>query len=752
MSSQVKRNILILNSYHKGSQWTDQVVEGVNVGLSELSDQKEIYTEYIDSKRFNKKNSYFIKLYELYKLKYTDIDFDVIILSDDFALDFMLNYGDSLFGTKPVVFCGINNPHNYPHNFTGVIENIEYIENFELIEQLHPDYSKIYFIVDKTKTGNIIYDRAYNKYLSTNNKYRYEFLRNYSFNELMEKVSGLDEKAIVFLTVFTKDRKGEYFSYKKVITNLKKYTDVPIYGTWDFYLGNGIVGGKIICGYNQGLRAVNIANRIMNGENPRDINLELSTSEFKFDHKELKVQNLYKRKLPEGSAIINNPMHLFVEYKQEIILISIVFILLIVIILILWAYILFRKRKIKEERRYIRSIELNSEKLLMAKEKVEEADRLKTAFLANISHELRTPMNGIIGFSKLITDSKDIDSETQEKYLNIINKSGYILLSLVNDIIDLSKIEARQLKLNYSNFKLEELIDELHSFFIAERDYLGKKDIKLLAEKEYEFKDLVVYSDSNRIRQVLYNLLTNALKFTVKGSINFGYYIEKPNIVFFVKDTGIGLTKTEKEIIFKKFRQADDKTTRRYGGSGIGLTISKGIVENLNGELWVESKKKDENNDISSGSTFYFSVPFIPVKSESTNSENKISINQYKWPGKTILIVEDSIISYQLLTKFLKDSQVSFVHATNGQQAVDFCKSNDQIDLVLMDIQLPILDGLEATNQIKIFKPKLPIIAQTANAMDDDKPKILLAGCDDYISKPINSLELFQKIDAFFKS
>jgi CheY-like chemotaxis protein len=182
------------------------------------------------------------------------------------------------------------------------------------------------------------------------------------------------------------------------------------------------------------------------------------------------------------------------------------------------------------------------------------------------------------------------------------------------------------------------------------------------------------------------------------------------------------------------------------------LTISKGIVENLNGELWVESKKKDENNDISSGSTFYFSVPFIPVKSESTNSENKISINQYKWPGKTILIVEDSIISYQLLTKFLKDSQVSFVHATNGQQAVDFCKSNDQIDLVLMDIQLPILDGLEATNQIKIFKPKLPIIAQTANAMDDDKPKILLAGCDDYISKPINRLELFQKIDAFFKS
>lgn len=749
LSSQEKRNILILNSYYKGLQWTDELVNGINLGLSELQDQKELYIEYIDSKRFNKKEGYFIKLYDLFKFKYSNIDFDVVILSDDFAMDFMLEYGDSLFGSSPVVFCGINNPHNYPPNYTGVLENIEYIENFELIKTLHPDYSKIYFIVDKTKTGNIIYDRAYKEYLSTNNKYRYEFIRDYSFDELFKKVSEIDDNSILFLTTFAKDRKGKYCSYTELVKNLRQNSNVPIYGTWDFYLGEGIVGGKIICGYKQGYKAGIIANRILKGEILRNISMEISSSDYQFDYRKLKQYDIANKNLPKDSKIINHPFSFFKEHKEVSISIGIIFILFLAIIAVLWVYLYFRKRKIIEEKRCNRNIEINNEKLLLAKEKAVEADRLKTAFLANISHELRTPMNGIIGFSKLLLESKDIDDEQRDQYLNIIIKSGNFLLDSVNDIIDLSKIEAKQLKLNYSNFKVDELIDELLSFFIAERDYLNISDIKLIAEKEYDFKDLTIYSDSNRIRQVLYNLLTNALKFTVKGSIKFGYYIEKPNIVFFVKDTGIGLNEIEKEFIFERFRQVDDKETRKYGGSGIGLTISKGIVENLKGEIWVESKKQNENSDGLSGSTFYFSIPYNPLKTESANNEKKINCKQFVWPGKTILIVEDAIISYELLTKFLKYAQVRFVHASDGQLAVDICKSNDQIDLVLMDIQLPILNGLEATNQIKAFKPDLPIIAQTANALDNDKTNMLASGCDDYISKPINRLELLQKIDVF---
>ena len=239
-------------------------------------------------------------------------------------------------------------------------------------------------------------------------------------------------------------------------------------------------------------------------------------------------------------------------------------------------------------------------------------------------------------------------------------------------------------------------------------------------------------------------MLNNALKFTSKGTIKFGYFIEIPNIVFFVKDTGIGLTETEKEIIFERFRQVEDQMTRRFGGSGIGLSISKGIVENMNGRIWVDSEK-------GKGSTFYFSLPFkVYEKKEILKASNK-KASDYLWNNKTILIVEDSQISYELLTKFLKDTKVNILHAPDGEKAVEICKKDENIDLILMDIQLPVLDGLEATSQIKEFRPNLPIIAQTANAMEEDKPNILAAGCDDYIAKPIDRTDLLEKIDLFFK-
>ncbi|MBU8892776.1 MAG: response regulator [Bacteroidales bacterium] len=742
--SSEKKNILILNSYHKGLQWTDEIVKGINDGLSDYPIENELYIEYIDSKRFFKKE-YQKVLSSLYKAKYDKLSFDVIVLSDDYALNFLLEYRDSIFGNVPVVFCGINNPHSYPETYTGVVEDIEYTDNLKLIARLHPGYSKIYFIVDNTKTGNIIYDRAYRNYIPISNDYDYEFLRNYSFDELFEKVSSLDDESIILLTAFTKDRFDEYCSYEEIVKNLKRHTDIPVYGVWNFYLGKGIVGGKMISAYDQGFKAANIAKRVLNGESLNKINIEISESSYKFDFNELKKYKIRRKNLPVNSIIINHPLSFLTNNRQQTIFFSIIFLLLIITIVILWIYILFRKVKIKQERRHIKSIELNNEKLQLANEKIEEANRLKSAFLANMSHEFRTPMNGIIGFSKLLTDSTDIDPGTRNKYLEIINKSGYIILDLINDVIDLSKIESKKLKINYSECELSKILEELHDFFIAERDNNEKQNIKILVEKEFDYNDLVIYSDCNRIRQVLYNLINNALKFTTEGSIGFGYFIEMPNIVFFVRDTGIGLTEPEKEIIFERFRQVEDKMTRRYGGSGLGLSISKGIVENLNGKIWVDS----ENGK---GSTFYFTVPYKIVERKDNFASGEKKYDQFVWKNKTILIVEDSIISYDLLTKFLKNAEVSFVHASDGEKAVHLCKTNKSIDLVLMDIQLPILNGIEATKLIKEFRPELPIIAQTANAMDEDKPNIIAAGCDDYISKPINRMELLEKIDTFINN
>jgi CheY-like chemotaxis protein len=218
-----------------------------------------------------------------------------------------------------------------------------------------------------------------------------------------------------------------------------------------------------------------------------------------------------------------------------------------------------------------------------------------------------------------------------------------------------------------------------------------------------------------------------------------------PYLVFFVKDTGIGLTDNEQEIIFEKFRQLEDYGTRKFGGSGIGLSLSRGIVENLNGEIWVDSEKDK-------GSTFYFSIPYQTL--DETKKEKKINTSDtavHEWPNKTILIVEDSMISYQLLTKFLGKSKVDFLHAEDGAKAVEICKTTERIDLILMDVQLPIMNGLDATKAIKTFRPNLPIIAQTANALADDRKNILNAGCNDYIAKPINKTELFEKIDRHIK-
>jgi len=737
-----KKNVLIINSYHKGLQWSDDILRGINEGLAQSGIDMEVYTEFADSKRFCSVNNYHQNLYQFYKKKYADINLDVIIVSDDYALTFMLENRDSLFGRIPTVFCGINNPHNYPDTYTGILENIDFKDNFRLIKKLHPNYSKVYFIVDHSVTGDIIYDRAYCLHLSTNENFRFEFIRNFTFDELYKTVSNIDKDAILFLTASNEDRNGAYCSYNNIITNLSKSTEIPIYGAWDFYLGKGIIGGKLLTGFEQGYKAALKANRILNDETVQSMDVEISTSQYIFDYNQLKAHGISRRNLPNGARIINRPLAFISDNKEQTGFWGIILLSLITAIIILIFYIVNRRKRIAEIRRYNKSIELTNEKLLLAKEKIEESDRLKSAFLANMSHELRTPMNGIIGFSKLIIDSDGLSPEIQKKYLNIIHKSGYILLSLVNDIIDLAKLESTSLKLSFTDFKLNELIDELMSFFISEKNNLGKDDVKIVAEKEYDFKEITINSDSNRLRQVLYNLLNNALKFTEKGIIRFGYYVDEPKIVFFVKDTGIGLSKEDKKIIFDRFRQVDDKSTRRYGGSGLGLTISKGIIDNMKGEMWVESEK-------GVGSSFYFTIPFNPVNMERRNRNTEKCHEEYVWPDKTILIVEDAIVSYDLLTKFLKDSKVNFLQATDGKEAVDLCKANQHIDLVLMDIQLPIMDGLTATNLIKKFNPSMPIIAQTANAMDEDRPNILAAGCDNYISKPINRLELLQKIDMY---
>jgi PAS domain S-box-containing protein len=391
--------------------------------------------------------------------------------------------------------------------------------------------------------------------------------------------------------------------------------------------------------------------------------------------------------------------------------------------------------------RDITSSKFYEKELIKAKEKAEEGDRLKSAFLSNMSHEIRTPMNGILGFSKMLEENLLV--EKRKQYINYLHSSVNQLLIIINDIIDFSKIEASQLRLNINDLDLNKLIDDLYDQFESERLVQGKNNLVLSFSKGLDYPDCHIEGDDLRIRQVLSNLLSNAIKFTHKGTIEFGYkLINKDRLNVYVKDTGVGISKNKQNIVFEKFRQEDESFTRQYGGTGLGLAISKGLVVLMGGEIGVKSKKNK-------GSLFYFTMPY---KRAGQISKEVTIINtdeKYDWSDKTILIIEDDRMGYEFLKEIMEPTKVKILIAENGLKAIDLVKSNPDIDLILMDLRIPKMDGYTATSEIKKIYPKLPIIAQTANALPEDKIRAEEAGCDDFITKPIDRREFLLKVNRY---
>jgi len=378
-----------------------------------------------------------------------------------------------------------------------------------------------------------------------------------------------------------------------------------------------------------------------------------------------------------------------------------------------------------------------------AKHKAEEADQLKSAFLANMSHEIRTPMNAIIGFSDLLL-TPDITEEKKNQYVKFIYNSGNSLLNLINDIIDLAKIEAGQIVINKVNCFVYKILSDLYVAFNEEKIKDEKENIDLRFFNKKNNTDLIINTDPYRLRQILTNLIGNAIKFTEEGFVEFGFKIKDNEIVFYVKDSGIGIDKNHINIIFDRFRQINNSNTRKYGGTGLGLSITKSLVELINGKIWVES-------ELHLGSTFYVSIP----RNNNNENTNKMTTQlkteelKFNWNTKTILVVEDDDINYLFIHEVLSPTNIKIHWAKNGKEAISICKKNTKFDLVLMDIQLPIVNGLEATRKIQQIYPQIRIIAQTAYAMVEDKQKCIDAGCCDYITKPIKPKDLIKIVSKY---
>ncbi|MEI6677479.1 MAG: ATP-binding protein [Mariniphaga sp.] len=404
------------------------------------------------------------------------------------------------------------------------------------------------------------------------------------------------------------------------------------------------------------------------------------------------------------------------------------------------------KQKEEELRRSHETLEQQvierTAELIIAKEKAEESNQLKSAFLANMSHEIRTPMNGILGFAALLKEPH-LTGEEQHEFIEIIEKSGTRMLNIINNIVDISKIESGLMEVNRTSTNINDQIEYVYTFFKPETE---KKKLQLLLKANLSGAQAIVTTDREKIIAILTNLVKNAIKFTIDGVIEIGCDKKGETLEFYVKDTGIGIPVNRQVAVFERFIQADITDIHAFQGAGLGLSIAKAYAELLGGRIWLESEE-------GKGSKFLFSIPYAPFPKDKItdlkpvkDTETKNSLGKLK-----ILIAEDDETSEILMSIAMKPYSKEILESRTGIATVEICLQNPDIDLILMDIQMPGLNGYDATRQIRKFNKDVIIIAQTAFGLSGDREKAIEAGCNDYIAKPIKKDELIVVIEKQIK-
>jgi signal transduction histidine kinase/CheY-like chemotaxis protein len=761
-------NVLYINSYTLGYYWTDSLISGIQESFSTRPDIS-LYIEFIDGKRF--RHTQFDQLYALFKKKYSAIRFDAVILTDNDALDFIMMYGDSLVPGVPRIFGGVNNPGDYRfkgREFYGILDAVTLKEEIDLIIRVIPECKKIYLITDNSaiSLSNLsIAKRIEPLYVS---QLKFEYIHNYAPDSLMQAVSEFEKGNAIAMINYYQDNQGNPVDVEATYREIARRSAVPIITDNESLFGNGFAGGIINRGAAHGRE---IAKLTLNFVDNKDFIPNQQIVKQKgiscFDYQVLKRFNISEKLLPGGSVIINKPQSFF-KYLKYIFLLLIVIGMLLFINMLLYINVNRRKRaeemvqqkldEISEKNKKLEYAQMQvnemnaeleeinehlsktNEELIQARKKSEESDRLKSSFLANMSHEIRTPLNAILGFSSLLSDAS-MSSEDREEYFRIITSSSDLLLHIIDDILDLSKIEAGQLKIFIETFSVNDLLVELvNSFRPGKGDDLVDISLSIPEDKS----QIMLNSDPVRFKQIFSNLMSNAVKFTHKGIIQIGYHFDlKDEITFFVKDPGIGIEKKDLDNIFSRFWKANEQGEKFYAGTGLGLSITRKLSEALGGRIWVESTP-------GIGSTFYIAFPTSFVKKSNSKASHKSPTDSGKFDlnGFTIAIADDDTYNLYLLTRILKKLHVEIISFKNGKEIVDFFqnKSHQKIDLILMDIKMPGMDGYTATNLIRKMEPHIPIIAQTAYAMIEDVNKIKSSSFDDYISKPIRPGLLIEKV------
>ncbi len=382
--------------------------------------------------------------------------------------------------------------------------------------------------------------------------------------------------------------------------------------------------------------------------------------------------------------------------------------------------------------------------LKRARDRAEESDHLKTSFLANMSHEIRTPMNGILGFANLLRDP-DISDEQKDLFLQHIDRSSKQLLNIIDDIIDISKIESGQLKISNRPVHINETMDEIYSSFFhrIRGDGPGEQKVAFNLNKDVVSTVFTIVVDDFRLTQIFNNLIGNAIKFTHEGHITFGYSLKTNRYIeFFVSDSGIGIEEKKMSLIFDRFGQVNPIKDYQPSGTGLGLPISKSLVNLMGGEMWLES-------EVGKGSTFHFTLPLV-IEEVREEQQVLISNKTYNWTNKCILIAEDEDLNWLFIREMLRKSGAEIIRAKTGVEALDLVRKKKP-DVILMDIKMPEMNGIEATRKIRKFNSEVPIISQTAFVMAEEKEESMLAGSNHFVTKPLDRTIIMELIDCYFK-